>query len=167
MFRFLVCLSVCLLAVFITASALPQQDGIKEDSAASAWISDPLVGSNLLYIIPKDAIGSNTWGNLSLNGEPAAPGEVSADGNARTIFYIRDFKPAAGNDPFAAFVGEDWITVPVDENESLFRLIATHSSAKKGPLPKFEFDDKKYRLRRPCTLGRDGGRVKPMRHRSY
>jgi hypothetical protein len=146
MSRYLVYLCACLPAMLIVAASLSQPNSSNDHSAA-AWISDPHSGSNLLYIIPKDVIGDHLWGDPGLNGESAAPREAPADEGDQTIFYIRDFKPAAGEDPFYAFIDEDWIVVPVDAGQSLFRLIATHASGKEGPLPKLQLD-KQYPMER-------------------
>lgn len=98
--------------------------------------------TNLLYIIPRDRIRSDLWEQ----SETEYPREASAEKSAQTIFYIKDFSAVAEEEPFSTLLGSDWIVVPIDEDASLFRLIATQLPEESITLPSLRFDSGRYHL---------------------
>lgn len=106
----------------------------------------PSSTSNLLYIIPKERLESFDWSaaeNTSTNEEQE---ESPSSKSAPAIFYLKEFASTNEESRITEPIGSDWVVVPVDENKSLFRLIATHLPEETETMPPLHVDVNRYHL---------------------
>ena len=117
--------------------AAPRVAGNQNEESADWGLSPDQ--TNLLFIIPRNQLGSNLWSRLETE-EADASREGGSGTSKQTIYYVyTPTAPKAGS-RFEKIFGSDWVVVPVGEEKNMFRLIATHLPEAGKAMPDVRID---------------------------
>lgn len=130
-------------------SGLTLAAGIAAVSGSSGQVRLPVMSpgeSNLLYIVPKELLGTNGWTTDFPRPAEVQSGEIREEPAGKTIFYIRDFPGEPESGTKEAEFWSDWILIPVENDRSLQRLVATRVPGEPSALPPLYIDPDRYLL---------------------
>lgn len=133
---------ICAIALpaLVAIPSLAEENPSNETAGLPAKENAPAfgtTGTNLLYIVPRDQLGSNAWENLPFDNSGEYQPQTLEIPTNQVIYYVRDY---------TEIFGEDWVAVPVDESRSLYRLIGTRVPEENKVLPAFHVDSSRYHL---------------------
>jgi len=133
---------ICMIVLFalVSMTSLAEDNQSAGASALPVYTDNPSadrMGTNLLYIIPMEQLGTNVWGNME-SDETGEYQEQRVKGTTNQVIYlVKGFKEV---------FGEDWVVIPAEESRTLYRLVATRVPEHSTVLPPFHVDSSHYQL---------------------
>ena len=134
-------------AMVLKATSAATQTNLTQNPPARAVASESIKqGESLLYIVPREALGTNGWGTLAAPGDQELSDEQQRPRSVAIFYRIEDLQSKTTAQPFASFFGNDAVIIPANGSDSLFKLLSIHVPEGPGPLTPIRIDPGRYHL---------------------